>query len=243
MIATRLSRILGRLTTVRPARLAGQRPVASITFDDFPKSAWENGGRVLGEYGVRGTYYTAGGFCGRTVDGTVFYDADDLKALAAAGHEIASHGFGHQPTPELSGEALAEDAARNADFLAPFAGGPVQSYAYPHGAASLRAKKFLSTRFTSLRGTHQGLNAGTVDLAQLNALSIEKRNWNEDSLARAVARAQHDNAWMVFYTHGVSDDAGRYDASAAMLRQVLDRLAAARIPVLPVREAAILALG
>ena len=60
------------------------------------------GGPVLARHGVRGTYYTAGGFCGRTVDGTDFYDEGDLKALAAAGHEIACHGFAHQPTPSLT---------------------------------------------------------------------------------------------------------------------------------------------
>ena len=62
---------------------------------------------MLARHGVRGTYYTAGGFCGRTVNGTVFYDAGDLRALAAAGHEIACHGFAHQPTPTLTRQDLA----------------------------------------------------------------------------------------------------------------------------------------
>ena len=62
---------------------------------------------MLARHGVRGTYYTAGGFCGRTVNGIVFYDDGDLTALAAAGHEIACHGFGHQPTPTLNAQDLA----------------------------------------------------------------------------------------------------------------------------------------
>ena len=76
---------MARNLAVRPARLAGHRPVASITFDDFPKNAWTLGGPVLARHGVRGTYYTAGGFCGRTVDGTVFYDGDDLTRAGGGG--------------------------------------------------------------------------------------------------------------------------------------------------------------
>jgi len=243
-LQVRVNRFIARHTIVKPVHLAGQRPVASITFDDFPKSAWTIGGRILAEYGARGTYYTAGGFCGRTVDGRVFYDAEDLKALAAAGHEIGCHGFGHQPTPTLSRQALAEDAAHNADFLKPFLnGGRARSYAYPYGAASVHAKRFLSDRFCNLRGVHPGLNAGKVDLAQLQAMSIETRNWNPKTIARAIVEAQHNHSWIVFYTHDVSDSPSPYGATEAMLREVLEGLKAARIPVLPMREAVRVALG
>jgi hypothetical protein len=98
MLSMRLTRFIARTMRIRPARLQGRRPVASITFDDFPKSAWEIGGPVLARHKARGTYYTAGNFCGRTVKGTVFYDEADLRALAAAGHEIACHGYGHEPS-------------------------------------------------------------------------------------------------------------------------------------------------
>ena len=67
-LKAKLTSLLARKLVRRPARLAGHRPVASITFDDFPKNAWTEGGPVLARRGVRGTYYTAGGFCGRTLD-------------------------------------------------------------------------------------------------------------------------------------------------------------------------------
>ncbi len=147
-LKAKLTSLLARKLVHRSARLAGNRPVASITFDDFPKNAWTEGGAVLARHGVRGTYYTAGGFCGRGVDGTVFYDAEDLTALAAAGHEIGCHGFGHQPAPALTTEELVTDAARNREFLAPFLKGesPV-SYAFPLGRFSPRAKRFYASRF------------------------------------------------------------------------------------------------
>lgn len=244
MLRTQIARFIARHTIVRPVRLAGQRPVASITFDDFPKSAWTVGGPVLAAYGARGTYYTAGGFCGRTIGGTVFYDPDDLTALAAAGHEIGCHGFGHQPVPTLSPLDLAEDAQRNAEFLKPFLhGGRARSYAYPYGAASVHGKKFLADRFCNMRGVHAGLNHGKADLAQLQAMPIERHNWNPQAIARAIVEAQHNRSWIVFRTHEVSESPGPYGATEGMLRTVLDGLAAARIPVLPMREAVRLALG
>lgn len=239
-----LASLIGRHIRVRPARLAGHRPVASISFDDFPKSAWTEGGPVLARHGVHGTYYTGGGFCGRTVEGTRFYEAQDLTELAAAGHEIGCHGFAHQPVSELSPAELAQDAQRNRDFLKAFLKGeaPV-SYAYPFGRVSPGAKQFQAPRFSSLRGTHEGVNAGRVDLAQLNVISLETRLWNKDRIEAAIHRALHDHGWLILYTHGVSDSPGAYDSSPQMLDWALGKVAAARIEILPVRDALPVALG
>ena len=244
MSLVRLNRLLSRLAPVRSVRLAAGRPIASVTFDDFPKSAWTGGGPILARHKARATYYTSGGFCGRTVDDKVFYDAEDLRALAAAGHEIACHGFSHQPTPDLFLEALAADAARNAEFLRPFlSGGMPQSYAFPYGLASPRTKKFYAPRFTNVRGVHPGLNSGRADLALLNAISMEKRCWDGEAIARAITRARNDRAWIIFYTHDVSEDPSPYGSTPSMLSEVLDRLADSRIEILPMREAAAAAMG
>ena len=227
------------MARVRPARLAGRRPVASISFDDFPKSAWAEGGPVLARHGARATYYTAGGFCGRTVGGMEFYDAGDLTALAAAGHEIACHGFAHQQTPTLTNAELEKDARRNAEFLKPFLNGaaPV-SYAYPYGAVSLRTKKFYAPRFSNLRGVHPGVNVGPVDLAQLNAVSLEARCWDKDGIRRAIARVYcTGNGWIALYTHDVSDNPSPYGSTPGMLSEALAMVAEARIEILPMGEA------
>jgi peptidoglycan/xylan/chitin deacetylase (PgdA/CDA1 family) len=241
---TKLTSLAARTLKTRPARLAGLRPIASITFDDFPRNAWTLGGPVLGRHGVRGTYYTAGGFCGCTMNGTVFYDAGDLKALAAAGHEIGCHSFSHQPTPALSTQALEDDAERNRQFLKPFLKGeaPV-SYAFPFGRVSRRTKQAQALRYTSLRGVHPGVNVGRVDLAQLNAVSLELRSWDEKGVEAAIQRVLHDHGWLILYTHDVSDAPTEYGSTPAMLDWALSRVAAARIPVLPVREALPVALG
>ncbi|HXS06981.1 MAG TPA: polysaccharide deacetylase family protein [Rhizomicrobium sp.] len=244
MLLARFNRLLSRHLAVNSARLTAGRPIASITFDDFPKSAWTEGGPVLARHGARATYYTSGSFCGRTVEGRTFYDRDDLRALKAAGHEIACHSFAHQPTPDLSAQQLSQDAAHNAEFLKPFLnGGQAQSYAFPYGLASPRTKRFFAERFTNVRGVHPRLNSGRADLALLNAMSMETRCWDAAAIGQAITRARHDYAWIVFYTHGVSETPGEYDSTPAMLSEVLGRLAEARIEILPMRDAVKAAIG
>jgi peptidoglycan/xylan/chitin deacetylase (PgdA/CDA1 family) len=241
-LRTKLTSLVARALTVRPARLGGHRPVASIGFDDFPKNAWVQGGPVLARHGVRGTYYTAGGFCGREVEGVRYYDAQDLTALTAAGHELGCHGFGHQPVPSLSDEELVADTARNRDFLSGFGKAPV-SYAFPFGRVSPRTKRFYASQFESMRGTHYGINIGRVDLAQLNVVSLEMRCWNEEAIQTAIHRVLHSHGWLILYTHDVSDNPTCYGTTPKRLDWALGRVAAARIEILPMREALPVALG
>lgn len=243
-IVRRLNGLIARAMPVKTALLRGGRPVASVTFDDFPKTAWTNGGPILARHGARATFYTAGSFCGRTVDGTEFYDEQDLTALHGRGHEIACHGFAHEPTTALSDAALAADVARNGEFLKPFLDGAApKSYAFPFGTVSLRTKCHIASRFSSARGVHPGINMGRADLAQLRAVSLERQYWDEGEISRAIALAARSGGWIVFTTHEIADDASRYGSTPAMLEQVLKRLAESRIEVLPVREAMSVALG
>ena len=241
---TKLTILSARMLKLRPVCLAGRQPVASITFDGFPKSAWTEGGPVMARHGVRGTYYTAGGLCGRTVDGTVFYEEDDLRALASAGHEVGCHGFGPESTPMLTTDEVAADADRNREFLKPFLNGKAPlSYAYPFGLVSPLTKRFHAPRFACLRGVHSGINADRVDLAQLSAISLERRCWDEGIVHTAIQGALRDHGWLIFHTREVSDTPGEYGSTPAMLDWALSRLKEARIPVLPVREALPVALG
>jgi peptidoglycan/xylan/chitin deacetylase (PgdA/CDA1 family) len=244
LLKTRLTSLAARTLAARPARLAGHRPVVSVTFDDFPKNAWTQGGPVLAGHGVRATYYTAGGFCGRQVEGTRYYDVEDLAALAAAGHEIGCHSFAHQPAPGLNDTELIADAARNREFLSRFLNGkPPVSYAFPFGRVSPRIKRFYASRFESARGTHAGINIGRVDLAQLNVVSLEIRRWNDEAIETSIHRALHSHGWLILYTHDVSDNPTPYGTTPKMLDWALGRVAAARIEMLPVREALPVALG
>src|SRR4051812_20070179 len=81
-------------------------PVVSFTFDDFPRSALTEGGRILRERGWAGPYFAAGGFCGRTEGGLDYSDRDDLVQAAENGHEIGCRTFGHLRLPGTRPEEI-----------------------------------------------------------------------------------------------------------------------------------------
>ncbi len=55
LLKTKATSWTARQWKAKPSRLAGYRPVASVTFDDFPRNAWTLGGPVLARHGVRAT--------------------------------------------------------------------------------------------------------------------------------------------------------------------------------------------
>ena len=92
------------------------------------------------------------------------------------------------------------------DVRATFLGGdaPV-SYAFPYGRVSPRTKRFYAPRFASVRGVHSGINAGRVDLAQLNTISLETRCWDKARIETEIQRTLYENSWLIMYTHDVSN--------------------------------------
>src|SRR5206468_1978257 len=82
LLSRKINGIEVRLTRNIKARALDTRlgePVVSFCFDDFPRSAVTEGGRMLRAHGWTGTYYAAGSFCGREVDGISYFTEDDLR--------------------------------------------------------------------------------------------------------------------------------------------------------------------
>ncbi|HEY0023833.1 MAG TPA: polysaccharide deacetylase family protein [Longimicrobium sp.] len=218
------------------SRLTG--PVASITFDDFPRSAWTAGGPIVERFGGRATYFTAGRFCGIREEGIDYYDADDLRALHAAGHEVGSHTYFHQHVPEVRSSELLADARRNADFVRGILGEvELSSFAFPFGDVSPRTKLLFSRLYPCCRGIRPGINAGLLDLGQLWAVSLEVRHWTAERIEQQVAEAKARNGWIVFFTHDVSETPAPYGSTPAILEHALRTVTEAGIEVLPVRDA------
>ena len=240
----RLGAFTARQTTVKPACLRFARPVASFTFDDFPRSAWDAGAPVLERFGARGTFYAAGRYCGAREDGLDYYDAAMLRVVVAGGHEVGCHSFGHQPGPAMAPEALEADLARNAAFLGEAAGltGPF-SFAYPFGLVSTRTKRLAGARYPSARGIHPGVNGRDSDLSQLKAIALERRSWRPDVVERWVETARAEQAWLVFFTHDVGEDPSPYGCTQAMLEHALAAVTAGGFDLAPVKQALALAIS
>jgi len=234
----RANTFVTRKSPIKSVRSRLERPLASITFDDFPKSAWTVAGPILDRFGAKATYYASGRFCGVSEDGIDYYDAEDRRAAYRAGHEIGAHSFAHEKAPRVASRALALDQARNTAALDEILGGArPASYAYPFGAVSPRTKALMGRSFATARGIRPGVNAGRIDLAQLLAVPIERRRWRPDDLRLLVEAARARKGWLILFTHDVCDDPSPFGCTPAMLTEAMEMLAAAAISIAPVKHA------
>ena len=234
----RINRQITQRLPMKPVKSRLKSPVASITFDDFPRSAWTRGGEILARRNVKATYYVSGGFSGRTEDGLEYFTDGDLPEIASAGHEIGCHTYSHEKGPAVRTDTLMDDVDRNAAFVQDVLGDHVlSSFAYPYGEASPRTKHLFANRFSTSRGIRKGVNKGVMDLSQLKAIGIENWWWTPSYIEAAVQKAKQENAWLIFFTHDISDTPSAYGATPQMLEHAVCALQAAEIEVLPVKHA------
>jgi polysaccharide deacetylase family protein (PEP-CTERM system associated) len=95
-------------------------------WDSFPLRVVDNTLRILdwlASWGGRATFFTLGW----VADRTPFL----VREIAAAGHEIASHGYGHQLIYQIGPQRFREDVRRAKGRLEELCGTPVVGYRAP----------------------------------------------------------------------------------------------------------------
>ena len=235
-IPARLIRELGGFLCTRPAKVDWPGGVVSFTFDDFPRSAWLNGGSILEKYDRRGTYYAAMGFAGGENHLGPMFEIDDLRAAHAKDHEIACHTYTHRDCCRATPAEITAEIEHNGAMLAQTLNGAwPANFAYPFGGVSQTAKHALHDRFASCRGTGRGINKGTVDLADLLSNSLYDRDFNRDRLYGLIDDAKAVGGWVIFFTHDVSENPSEFGCTPAQLEAVV-AFAAQHTAVLPVQD-------
>lgn len=94
--------LLGKRSRTTPGRVA-------LTFDDGPTSLTPRLLDVLAELDVRGTFFVIGELCAAR--------PELVRAIADAGHELASHGYTHRRFTALSRRELEAELSRTRDLL------------------------------------------------------------------------------------------------------------------------------
>jgi peptidoglycan/xylan/chitin deacetylase (PgdA/CDA1 family) len=228
--AQKIKNRAARAVPVKLARLRLKAPIASFTFDDFAKSAWQVGGRLVEAYGARATYYMAGYLCGRPENEIPCFDEDDLAGLAEGGHDIGCHTFDHIAIPKHTSQAIEKSLSNNLRYLKRATGKTVMtSFAYPFGAASVRTKLLLKNKFLACRGIYPGINAGWTDLSQLNALSLHRADL---AIENYVRKAVDHRGWLIFAGHDICERPSPYGCTPQILENALRLVSAAGIEIL-----------
>jgi peptidoglycan/xylan/chitin deacetylase (PgdA/CDA1 family) len=217
-------------------------PVVSFTFDDFPRTSWTIGGRVLEDAGYRGTYFVSATFspqrlCEGTpfgmLEGTTYYEIEDLVELHDHGHEMGCHTFDHFRVPDQTTSEIESAIANNAEFVrnALRIDLSLRSFAYPQGAVSPRTRQILSRHFASCRGTRYGVNAGWIDLALLQAIVVGDRFDPKIDLPPLIEQAKRRNGWLIFCAHDIQEKPSRWGCTPDVFEEIVRQVRRAGIEV------------
>jgi peptidoglycan/xylan/chitin deacetylase (PgdA/CDA1 family) len=162
------------------------------------------------------------------------YDADDVRDLLAAGHELASHTASHVSARAISTPAYVAEIERGAE-------GTSGNFSYPYGEVTLAAKRAAGRLCTSCRGTQPGTNGPRVDLNLLRANALYSSSVDVRAMLELIDRECRPGSWLIFYTHDVQDNPSPYGCTPAYFERVVGR-AVAGARVVPVAAALAAAL-
>ena len=220
-LPARINRRLVQWRAAAPLRTGPPVAAISFTFDDFARSAADTGAEIIEEVGARGCFYACSSMAGtRTVCGEMYTGAD-LVALKGAGHEIGAHTHSHLDCAQAPLEEIIADIDAGLDALGKMGlDAPVRHFAWPYGETRHEVKRALAGRFETARGILGGLNRAGTDRMQLRAVELDA---SEQGVARAldaIERAARSSAWLIVFSHDVSQQPGPWGVTPAALRKV-----------------------
>ncbi|TKJ28122.1 polysaccharide deacetylase family protein [Blastococcus sp. CCUG 61487] len=112
--------------------------LVALTFDDGYLDFLEYAVPVLDRHGMTGTVYVVTDRLGGENDWDEgprlpLMDADQVRRVAAAGHEVGSHSATHAHLSGLDAAALRAEVAGSRATLEDVLGAPVHGFCYPYG--------------------------------------------------------------------------------------------------------------
>lgn len=227
-----------RLLCRRPFTIETEVPIISFTFDDFPRSAFWEGGRILAKYGARGTYYVSLGLMGKHGPHGALFVLEDLEALAEEGHELGCHTFGHLHSLVSSPAEFEESIIRNREALAELLpGASFRTFAYPISIPWPNTKRRTSRHFLCCRGSGQTFNAGVADLNYLSAFFLERSHDNPDIIREVIDEAVRARGWLILSTHDISDVPSSCGCTPGFFEDVVRYAVESGARILPVVQA------
>jgi polysaccharide deacetylase len=251
MLGSMLKRLQGKyrrtLSTAlcrRPVKMQNTTPLISFTFDDFPRSALEVGGRILRAHGAAGTYYVSLGLLNRDEATGRICSSMDLKEVLAQGHELGCHTFGHCDAWETDSCSFEESILANRHALKQIL--PEADFAtmsYPINTPRPDTKRRTGTRFAGCRGGGQHFNIGTVDLNYLQAFFLEQSRDAPALVWQMISRNRDERGWLIFATHDISLQPTRFGCTPEFFEEVVSRAIGSGATVLSVAQALSLVCG
>lgn len=235
-LVRKASRFAARHTLQCWLPLRRQRAVISFSFDDVALSACTTGAALLQEYQARATFFVCGGLENQLEQGQLCHHGAQLQQLHRDGHEVACHTYSHLNCEVQPLSVLQADWDRNRQYLAEL-GIPASGFAFPFGAYDLGSKHAAAQRFSYSRITGGGMQQGRADLHALRAQALYAGKNTDEEIRNLIAQAVEQGAWLIFYSHEVSDQPGPWGTTPAQLRFALQTARDAGCDLLNIRDA------
>lgn len=221
-VRSRVDRYQRNHCAKRIARRSPTRPIVTFTFDDFPRSAFCQGGAILQQYGARGTYYVSLGLMDSQRGDVEFCRLEDLRRLLEDGHELGCHTYGHLKCSETKCRSYERDIVKNADEAARlFDGYRFRHFAYPFGDVTGRHKRMLARHFQTLRTIEGGENVGPCDLNRLRANRLYSGSVAVEKALQMIDDNARQAGWLIFYTHDVCQSPSRFGCTPEYFEEVV----------------------
>jgi peptidoglycan/xylan/chitin deacetylase (PgdA/CDA1 family) len=237
-ISKRIQREAANWLCRRPIRIELSQPIVSFTFDDFPRSALFNGGSILRNHGLLGTYYTSFGLMGKTAPTGEIFHRDDLEEFLRQRHEIACHTYDHCHSWDTLPEHFEESIVRNQQALSTyFPETSFSNFSYPISHPRPETKSRTAKHYRSSRGGGQTFNIGTTDLNHLKAFFIEQSRENMDAIKGTIDANAEANGWLIFATHDVCNSPTRFGCSPAVFQEIVKHSMSSGAVILSVSSA------
>lgn len=233
-----VNRIAVRRINRRVVSKRTDRPIISFSFDDFPRSAHLGGGKILEDYGIRGTFFLSAGLLNTKTEVGLICGPADVEELVEMGHELGCHTFEHllsRSHPKRDYEASIRKNQESINGI--LSGYVLRTFAYPGGSVTASAKSTAGARFECARSTLGGFNSGEFDALLLKANRLYSRKMQLSHVERYLDQGCEENAWTIFYTHDVTENPSEYGCEPGFLRNVVKRAVDSGAIVLPILAA------
>ena len=228
---SKVERLLAKSLVTAPAELTGDAPAVSFSFDDFPKTAYTNAGKILEDNEARGTYFLSTDLIDTHYEGQAQCDTKDLQNVIDNGHEIGGHTQSHKHLQTLNKAEMEYEIVVNRDFIRNTLDTEVSSFAFPFGGTSPQAKKAVLPHYRIARSINPGLNSGRIDRMHIKAYSLYGENFCLRRIEQLVEETLRQNAWLVFYTHDVQNKHSAYGCSVNQFEAVVNAVKTRQIDI------------
>lgn len=215
------------------------RKIVSFTFDDVPKSAFDNAVPILNKYNLRGTFYIALSFLKGMQENDDLYSKAELQECLRNGNELASHSYSHfHFYNTYSSKFISNDLKKNhLEFEKLNLDISLENFSYPYGELTRLAKKNISRLYTTCRGLDHGINVGRVDLNSLKAIQLYECKNSLKKINDIFKRFKESGGWLIFYTHDVQESFSRYGCSRKYFECVVKKSLELGFEVKTIKEA------